>query len=1041
MFSAMGYYKRGLYLVIGFLVLFVSQGLSSDSIQVVLKGQVLESGTNRPLHQVIVSAYSTGQSAQTDEMGMFELGVPDLNEYLLVDLPGYTRRGIYLSGLNDIKLYLVKENFTSTDNIVSLPLQTKTMREIVEPASYISGGSINKMSGASTDGLLQGTLPGLHVVQHTGFPGQKSWLSVGGVSSIYAKQQPLLVIDGMIHEFNYADAGVISGFSFNPWDIIDAEDVADITVMKGSLASWGSNGSNGIIYINTEQRSETSSRIAFSAYGGVGMMPDKLSMLNAGQFRSLFSEQLTGAGQNPAIYPWLQGDVSDDDYYRYNNNTDWQDELFRPSSLQKFHIFLKGGDEIATYNISTGYQKHGSIYENASYSRYNLRINGKINITDKLSAIPNVKLSLSDSYVASMGAEAYKNPITSALLKSPLMAPIARDPLTGVLLNELDDVGEFGVSNPIAIVREGFGANRNYHFLSSIDLKYSLSPKLEIASLTGFSYNNTRENIFLPNFGLVDQEFADNSRHDMVYDFRSTQNNSRISYTDRFKNGLFEAVVGVRYLKNAYKYNEGNDLNTASDDFRNLGQGAKYQYLRTTVGDDRELVWASLYGVFSYTIKDNYYIVANVSRDGNSNINEKNRYNNYPSLGLAWRISSEPAFAWLKKAGDLKLRTSYGISGNMHSYAYDYSKLFYVGRRLGRTGVLVRDAVPNTDLTIEKKSTLNVGLDFSPINMKSDFVINYYHSTIDNLLINQQMPTFGFENYFDNGGEMTINAFEFAYNGRTHFSGLTWTYGLSVSRYVSNITNLNFLDEQKDAIIHSVDQINDIRVQYITRANDGLNLFYGYQTDGFYSTSEEAQAITGPGGVAMQAGDIRYVDNNPDNVINSQDMKVIGDPNPDFYGGIQTGFLYKNFELSALFTYSYGNDVFNYLRFKTESMSQFYNQTADTDNRWIDQNNNGDMPRAAFGDPSGNAVFSDRWIEDGSYLRLKNMVISYTIPTQSRFYRDMTIYGTATNLLTFTNYKGYDPEVYYENSAFQMGIDYGKIPQVRTFLVGLKLSL
>ncbi len=1041
MLSFVRLYGRSLLWVIGFLLLFTGRGYSQDVRYVILTGQVLESGTHLPLAQVLISCFDTGQTTQSDEDGRFEIAISDLYSSLFFNLPGYTRRRLNPGGLGQILVYLVKERFTSFDDIVSLPLETKIAREIIEPASFVSGNAISKFPGTPADGLIQGMLPGLNVVRHSGFPGHKAWLNIGGISSIYAKQQPLLIIDGMIHEYNYADQGVISGFSFNPWDVIDGTDIADITVMKGSLASWGSNGSNGLIYINTEKRSETSSEISFSSYGGVGLIPETISLLNTDQYRSLLSQQLTQAGKNPADYGWLQGDRSDPEYFRYNNSTDWQGELFKPSAIQKYHIFLKGGDDIATYNISTGYLKHGSIYENSSYSRYNLRVNGLINITDKFSVIPNVKLSLSDSYMASMGADDYKNPITSSLLKSPLMAPMSRDPETGILLNQIDDVDEFNVSNPIAIVSDGIGSNRNYHFLSSIDFRYILSPGLVLSSLMGISYNNARESIFLPDHGLGNLEFADNSRHDLVYDFRSTQNHSKISYSKVVGIGILEAVAGLRYLKNSYKYNEGNDLNTPSDDFRNLGQGSKYQYLRTTLGDDRELIWGSLYSSVNYSIDHKYYIAANFSRDGNSNINKNNRYNNYPSLGLAWRISSEPFLAAIRKAGDLKIRTSYGISGNMHSHAYDYSKLFYVGRRLGKTSVLVRDAVPNSDLTIEKKSTFNAGFDFITANMKSDFSFNYYYSVIDNLLINQQLPAFGFENYFDNGGLLNINAFELSYNGRTHFSDLTWTYGLSVSRYMSKVKNLEFIDERKTAIVHDVSNIKDVRVQYITSNNHGLNLFYGFKTDGNYSSDAEAQYTTGPGGIPMRAGDMRYVDRNNDNVINAHDMSVIGDPNPDFYGGMYTSLSFGVFEVAAFFTYSYGNDIFNYVRFKTESMSYFNNQTSQTMNRWGISDENSTIPRASYGDPTGNTVFSDRWIEDGSYIRLKNISVSYALPLTSRLYRESVIFVTASNLLTFTRYKGYDPEVYYENSPFQMGIDYGKIPQVRSFLMGVRLSI
>ncbi len=1025
-----------------FIVLAPSKGLTQVSDTLTLRGQVFESGTDMPLKQVTISVSSTGVTSESGEEGKFEITVENLFEEIVMKLPGYTERAYQLTGINDVTVFLVQSGFRSSDDNIVLPLKTLSARELVDPVSSIEGYEINQFPANSSEDLLQGMIPGLHVIRNSGFPGDKAWLSIGGISSIYAKSEPLLIIDGMIHEYNYADQSVIDGFSFNPWDIIDVEDIANIAVVKGGLASWGSNGSNGMIYINTEQKSETSSQVAFSAYGGVGLMPSKLSLLNASQFREFYGGQLISSGQDPAVIPWLSGDTSDEEYYRYNNNTDWQEELFRLSPIQKIHFFLKGGDEIATYNISTGYLKHGSVYENSGYSRYNLRVNGNINISDKFSVVPNVKLSLSDTYLASMGVEDYKNPLTSALLKPSIMAPLARDPETGVVLNELDDVGVFNVSNPVAIVREGIGSNRNYHFLSSIDFRYKISDRLQISSLTGLSYNNSRESIFIPDHGLVDQEFADNSRHDLVYDFRSTQNHTHLSFKDEIREGLFDAVLGIRYMKNSYKYNEGNDLNTASDDFRNLGQGAKYQYLRTTLGDDRELIWASVYGVVNYAFKDKYFFVAKASYDGNSNVNSSKRYNFYPYLGLAWRLSSEPTFSFFRAIGDLKIRASYGISGNMHSYAYDYSKLFYVGRRLGQTGVVVRDAVPNSGLEIERKAAANLGLDFSPLNLQSSLHIDYYYATVNNLMINQQLPTFGFENYFDNGGKMNISSVELSYDGRVHFNELVLRYGFSANRYVSRVEDLIFLDDSKEAIVHNVKEINDLSVQYVTREDQGLNLFYGYYTEGeVYQTQSAAELVTGPGGIPMKEGDVIFRDVNGDKVIDYEDKMVIGDPNPDLYGGISISLIYKQIELKTLFTYSYGNDVVNYLRYKTETMDQYYNQAAAVADRWGASESRDILPRASVGDPTGNTVFSSRWIEDGSYLRLKNLTLSYTLPAISGFYRDLDVYITASNLLTFSNYKGYDPEFMYSSSPFRMGIDYGKIPQVRSILVGLKLSL
>ena len=333
-------------------------GVLSQESEIKVRGKLLESGTQLPLKQAIISVIATGNIAETNEAGEFEIVVPDLQAEIIVNLPGFDKRRIYLNGKDNVDIYLVPARYKSLDDEVFHPLGTKSRKNLLNSVSTIELHDIHKTPVTSLDQSLQGRIAGIHVIRHSGFPGQKSWLDIGGVSSIYCKNDPFLIIDGMIHETNYADYSIIDGFSLNPYDIIDVEDVSNISIIKGGQSYWGSNSSNGVIYINSEQKSETSAAISFSAYGGIGLSPVKQDVLNADQFKSYFRQQLTGAGYSQddvtQMYPWLDGDINSEDYYKYNNNTDWQDELFKLSAFQKYHIFLKGGDDIATYNISSG---------------------------------------------------------------------------------------------------------------------------------------------------------------------------------------------------------------------------------------------------------------------------------------------------------------------------------------------------------------------------------------------------------------------------------------------------------------------------------------------------------------------------------------------------------------------------------------------------------------------------------------------------------------------------------------------------------------
>jgi len=424
-----------------------------------------------------------------------------------------------------------------------------------------------------------------------------------------------------------------------------------------------------------------------------------------------------------------------------------------------------------------------------------------------------------------------------------------------------------------------------------------------------------------------------------------------------------------------------------------------------------------------------------LSYDGNSAVNDANRYNFYPTVGVAWRLSSEEFLNQSSWIEDFKLRATYSVSGNMFSSVYDNSKLYYTDRRMNGTGVLTREIIPNENMELEKKNSINAGFDLSVFKQQLNVHFDFYKSNVNNLIVKQELPsTFGYTDYYDNGGKLESTGFEISADTRFHFNNLVWTLGGSVSKQATKIKSLEFINPNTSNIITTIDA-----AQFITSVDNPINAYYGYKTDGLLSGSE-AGKITGPNGKMMMEGDIKFVDNG-DNIINEKDKTIIGDPNPDIFGGLITAFAYKKFELTAVFNYSVGNDVFNYVRYKTESMSDYSNQSATVLDRWTPTNTGATLPRMAYGDPSGNTAFSDRWIEDGSYFRLGQLTLNYNVPPIKGFVKGVGLYLTATNLFTLTKYSGYDPDFSYMNSPFYRGVDYGKMPQTQSFIIGLKLDL
>jgi TonB-linked SusC/RagA family outer membrane protein len=1037
------YHHSGRTLVLILLILFLVQfGSSAQETGFQFSGKVQESGSGLPVSGAVVSVISTGEFTNTSEEGKFSILLPSPTEQIMVNYPGFHTINFYTTGNQEQDIFLTRSGYHSDDEVYTSLLGEETLRNATNSISVHTKSVMDKTAASSSDQTLSGKIAGLQVIEHSGMPGHSSWLNLRGISSIFGRNEPLVFIDGMIYEIDYTNNSLIEGHLLNPMDIVDVDDIEDITAIKIGEAQLGSAGSNGVLYINTEQRKETSSTILIKLYGGIALSPARLDVMDDQQFKPYFNNLLIEEGYSPAeinnTYSWLDGGGSPSEYYRYGNNTDWQKELFQPAAFQKYHIFLKGGDDIATYNISSGFLLQGAPYDQWRYSRYNLRLNGKINISNRISVVPHTKLSLSDSYLTNMGPTTEINPVTSSLLKPSVMAPHERSQADGTELFPYDDVGAFNVSNPAVLIDGAMGSDRNFQFLSSVKINFIITPELTLSNLTGTNVNNDRVNIFIPDVGVVQIDSARNSPQDMVTEFRSTQNHTTLTYKKTFNNRHYwNIVAGMRYMSNTYKNNLAIDLNTPSDDFRSLGQGSEYEYLQSHDGELSQMIWLSYFTDMNYAYRDKYYIRVSASCDGSSAFNSENRYNFYPSVFGAWRLTSEDFFnapAWMN---DLKVRAAYSQTGNMFSSIYDYSKLSYTGRRYNSIGVVVRDYNPNPELKAEKRSTINAGLDMSFTRKAYNLHFDYYLSNVNNLVINQSLPyNFGFTDYYDNGGKLRVQGFELSADARFYLGKSVLVLDATATHQTSKITSLDFINPETEFILREV-----YGAEYIASVGNPVNAFYGFKTDGIYATDAEANGILGPGGRVMGAGDVIFVDTDNNNIIDDRDKQIIGNPNPDLFGSLSASLNFGRWEISTLLTYSVGNDVYNYVRYKTTSMDSYANQSIDVINRWYPGATNATLPHAVIGDPAGNNVFSDRWIEDGSYLRLRQIMISYTTPTLFHLQKEATLYITGTNLLTLTGYSGYDPETMYLNDPYYMGIDYGKIPLARSIIVGIQLSL
>jgi TonB-linked SusC/RagA family outer membrane protein len=482
--------------------------------------------------------------------------------------------------------------------------------------------------------------------------------------------------------------------------------------------------------------------------------------------------------------------------------------------------------------------------------------------------------------------------------------------------------------------------------------------------------------------------------------------------------------------------------NSSSDDLRTVGMGKlELASVSSIMG---EWKWLSYYLNGEYGYRNKYFLSYNMAVDGSSRFGNKadglkagdNVFGVFPSITAAWLISSENFFFMPKLIELLKLRAGYSVTGNDGIGNYN-SETYYNSLRMLSFNGLVLGSIGNPKLRWETVYKINLGIDAGLFNERLLITFDVFKNTTKDLLNWKQAKDFmGVSTYVENDGTMTNTGFELGVNGRILNGELKWDAGVNIGKYKNKITEL------------SEDFITDIAGgKILTGKGKPLGLFYGYKTDGVYATTDEANAVrmykleNDDSKTQFKAGDVRFVKQTDGDILTEADMTVIGDPNPDWYGSIVNRLSWKRFTLNMVFTYSIGNDIYNAARAQFESMTGYDNQTINVMNRWVKEGHVTNTPRVTWGDPMGNSRFSDRWIEDGSYLRLKSLSISYDIPLKVNIIRGLQVYATGLNILTFTKYLGYDPEFSAMQSPLFYGIDTGITPLPRSFILGVKLGL
>jgi len=1010
-------------------------------------GVVIDEATGKAIQGAIIHA--TGEkrySSMTKVDGSFSIKVPSYTGQITCQVPGYNDVQTHLTKvMKKISIHMFPENF-KTD----YPEQTKTTNSnSTDNFSTISALTIEEKIATDLGADVRS-------LQRSANPAQGSALFIGGFNSLNANSQPLFVVDGVIWDTQSNRSLMHDGYFNNVLSAISVNDIEKVTVVKNATALYGSKGGNGVILIDTKRFKSMATRIDVTLSTGVETMPNLPSMMNDSQYR-LYATDLIGNSNSSADY---LDDLTKDKqkYATYHNKTDWTDYTYRNALTQNYGVNVQGGDEIAGYNLSVGYVNAQSTLVSNDFSRLNLRFNTDVNIAQNVTSMLNIAYSNTTRDLRDEGAPSdyssstVLSPGFLSLIKAPILNPYQFDAEGALTPTLADNDRYFGLANPVSIQKNGEASNKNrlkYNLFSlNIIPKWQINKSMFLSEQFSYLLNNITERYFLPDEGvptfLVDGYDAILNESKVMSSMQtSLYSDTRFGWNKTLSANKINVFGGFRYMRDVYQQDGIVVNNTASDKMPDI----------TSTYDNRKVQgvnegWAStaLYMNADYNYAEKYFLQGTVTTETSTRFGKNAtggiKLSNYvwaifPSIQGTWVVSAEPFFQNIKGIDYLKLNAGFDQSGNDDIDCFASRTYFSSESFLNQTAGLSLTNIGNDQLKWETTSRATAGLEINLLNNRIGVTANIFQSKTNDLLTYKTLSgVSGLRTYLCNEGALKNTGFDVSarvkmLNSKT----FQWELGASVGHYKNEITSLPEVSYTTKLY----------GAEVLTKVGQPAGVFYGYQTQGIFTTTEEAIAANlkngSVEGKSFRAGDVHFVNQNTDNVIDASDKVIIGNPNPDLYGNLFNRFSYKNFTLNVVFNYSLGNDIYNYQRSQLEAGSNYFNQTTALVNRWSYEGQQTSLPRATYGDPIGNSRFSDRWIEDGSYLRMKSLTLSYQIPITNTYLQGITLWGTANNLWTLTKYLGNDPEVSMSNRTLYQGIDRGLLSSGRSFILGVNINL
>jgi TonB-linked SusC/RagA family outer membrane protein len=995
-----------------------SKSLVSDTV----RGKVRDE-EGKPMAGITITVKGSGLLATSDALGNYKVAVSGSNVMLQFSYVGYgsQEKAAVTNKSLDVTL---TPSISKLDDIVVVGYGTQKRSDLTGSIASVSGEQIEKGTNVSLNQALQGRAAGVQVVSNDGSPGAEINVSIRGGSSISASNEPLYVIDGFPQ---------FGGSNLN----ISPNDIASIEILKDASATaiYGSRGANGVVIISTKSGQAGKFTISYNPVYSTQNIVKKLPVINALQFAEAQHYRLSvpeGSGSDVAFANW--------ETYKDSTSVDWQDQVYRTSKQQNHSLTFSGGTADLKVSGSFGYLNQKGIAIGTDFSRYTGKLNAIINVTKKIVSGTNLYVASTEHTGPSLTGDVG---IGQGILRaSPF---VINNDLTTLL--EQETIGQVGssnaISNPYLELSTVNISRRMFSGLVNSYLSLELAKNLVLKATGGVSYYQQLNNSFYPTTTSIGRLYNGYATHNITNTIDWINENT-LTYNKKFfgKHNT-SSVVGFTTQNNLLTRNTSGaqDFPIQAMGFNNLALGRS---ISTPTSYKQNSGLQSFLGRVNYDYAGKYYLTVSYRADGSSKF-KQNKWGFFPSAGGSWKLSEEKFLKRNKNISLVKVRASWGITGNQSVTPYSSYTTY------GSSNVVVNEGwgvgmapqqIGNEALKWETNLQTNIGVDFGLFKNRITFTADAYRKESRDLLLNAPISLYsGYTSVFRNVGNARVQGLEASLNTVNLNGKFRWVSNFNISFVRSKVLSLT---EGQDFI--ALGTLGRRTEQYLVKKGEALGAMYGFVYDGIFNTQEELVAGPQQQGLSSLGGkkykDVSGPKGLPDGIIDNHDRTIIGNGNPDFFGGVSNTLSYKGFDLDILFTYSYGNELINSGKAEMERPGIYQGGLATMMQHWTPETPEVNMPKWSA-QITEFSTSSSYLVEDGSYLRLKTLILNYTVPAKSlkkTFFKELKAFISAENILTFTKYSGYDPEVNYFNSIITPGADLYNYPRAKVYTIGIKSS-